>query len=532
MPTPVPFARYRETAVALLALAGLTLIVRAPFWAKAVMDWDESSFILMGQSILDGHLPYTHLWDIKPPVLFALFAGFIGALGRNIVSIRLGGALFVYATSVVIFLLASRFFDRASGIISAALYIVAASLFYGGQATYSEHLAVLPLVGSVAMLAACPYPGKSLLRSLALGACCCVSCFIRANLIIPGFVIGIMALIGTLRLGYRAAAYHIAACVLGAVVVFALITAPYVVSGHFDVFWDAVVVAPLAFQVSEGNLGHSPLGFLWNLCASSGFMAVYCGLTVVGFLWACSARYPEPPGTHIRVALVACSTAVSAILSGWAQPHYILQMLPLLAIYVGVGVRELLRRSRLAVLAAAVVGGVSLGPALQGLVGEARAAAERVAHGKGFVYGDAVDVVDYIRSLNLAEYSMFVTSDHIIYWMLDKPLLTKIAHPSNIFRPALVRVVYGSASTRASEIEEILQKRPTIVVINNIYNVMLGSVEGKNRLKSFLSSYVLVFCSGRLSVFIEAGRGIGCSSACRRPTLMGGLVRRLGGSWG
>jgi hypothetical protein len=184
------------------------------------------------------------------------------------------------------------------------------------------------------------------------------------------------------------------------------------------------------------------------------------------------------------------------------------------------------------VLAAAVVAGGSLAPALQGLVQEARAAAQRVANGKGFGYGDAVDVADYIQGLELKEYSIFAMSDHIVYWMLDKPLLTKLAHPSNIFRPALVRVVYGPASAGASELEQILQKRPTIVVINNIYNVMLGSIEGKNRIESLLSSYVLTFCSGRLSVFIEAERGVEPSSACRQPAIMGGLVPRLGGSWG
>jgi len=43
----------------------------------AVIDWDESTFILMGQSIIDGHLPYVKLWDLKPPGAFAFYAFFI-----------------------------------------------------------------------------------------------------------------------------------------------------------------------------------------------------------------------------------------------------------------------------------------------------------------------------------------------------------------------------------------------------------------------------------------------------------------------
>ena len=52
----------------------LAIIVRLPFFFKDVIDWDESTYILMGQSVLDGHLPYTELWDLKPPGAFLIYA--------------------------------------------------------------------------------------------------------------------------------------------------------------------------------------------------------------------------------------------------------------------------------------------------------------------------------------------------------------------------------------------------------------------------------------------------------------------------
>jgi 4-amino-4-deoxy-L-arabinose transferase-like glycosyltransferase len=501
-----------STAAPFFILAILVLIVRAPFWGKAVIDWDESTFILLGQSLLDGHLPYTHLWDIKPPLLFAVFSAFIGAFGRGIVAIRFGGALFVYATSIVVFFVTARLFDRAAGMISAISYVLAASLFYNGQVTYSEHIAVLPLVATVGMVAAYPYPPKSLVRSFGVGACCCAVCLIRANLIIPCIVITLIAAISTLRLGYRSAAYHVAAYVFGGVVLFTSVMVPYAASGTLGIFWDAVVVAPVAFQKSEGTLGWSVLGFVHNIGGTSGFMAVYCGLALVGFLCARGMQDPILGRACIMIGIITCSVGVSAVFSGWPQPHYILQMLPLLAIYVGIGSRELWYRSRPAMLAAAVVMGVSVGPGLHELSQEARSAGERVANGKGFVYGDSVEVAGYIRRLKLADYSIFAISDHIVYWILDKPLLTKLAHPSNIFRPALVGVAYGSGAGRASELEHILQKKPTVVIVDPW---LLGWVGGKERIKSFLSSYVLAFCSGRLSVFIEGERGVEPSSACR-----------------
>ncbi len=73
------------------ALSLLCVLIRLPFWFPSTIDWDESTFILMGQELLDGRLPYADLWDNKPPLAFAAFAVFI-ALHPSIVALRVAGA--------------------------------------------------------------------------------------------------------------------------------------------------------------------------------------------------------------------------------------------------------------------------------------------------------------------------------------------------------------------------------------------------------------------------------------------------------
>ncbi len=46
--------------------------MRLPFFFPAVIDWDESTYVLMGQSILDGHVPSIEQWDDKPPLAYVL----------------------------------------------------------------------------------------------------------------------------------------------------------------------------------------------------------------------------------------------------------------------------------------------------------------------------------------------------------------------------------------------------------------------------------------------------------------------------
>ena len=47
-----------RTIVACSVLFVITILVRLPFFFPAVIDWDESTFVLIGQSVVDGHLPY------------------------------------------------------------------------------------------------------------------------------------------------------------------------------------------------------------------------------------------------------------------------------------------------------------------------------------------------------------------------------------------------------------------------------------------------------------------------------------------
>lgn len=52
------------------SLLFFSFLYRIPFWFIDVIDWDESTFILLGKSILERNVPYIEYWDLKPPVAF------------------------------------------------------------------------------------------------------------------------------------------------------------------------------------------------------------------------------------------------------------------------------------------------------------------------------------------------------------------------------------------------------------------------------------------------------------------------------
>ncbi len=75
--------------VALLACGALVLFLRLPALPQAVIDWDESVYLLMARSMLQGHVPYTVVWDHKPPGLYVLFALAQLLFGQSVLAIRL-----------------------------------------------------------------------------------------------------------------------------------------------------------------------------------------------------------------------------------------------------------------------------------------------------------------------------------------------------------------------------------------------------------------------------------------------------------
>src|SRR5690606_36251459 len=77
------------------------LLIRFPFFFRDYIDRDESTFILMGQAWVEGHLPYTKLWDLKPPITFLFFAGIIKLFGKSFIAIRLFGTLIVAGTGLM-----------------------------------------------------------------------------------------------------------------------------------------------------------------------------------------------------------------------------------------------------------------------------------------------------------------------------------------------------------------------------------------------------------------------------------------------
>src|SRR5216683_4823768 len=92
----------------LIFLLFWVLILRAPTLLVSAVDWDEGLYVLMASQWLNGHPPYTTVFEIKPIGIFAIFAAAMGVLGESMISIRVVTIAVVYLTSMVLLVIAHR----------------------------------------------------------------------------------------------------------------------------------------------------------------------------------------------------------------------------------------------------------------------------------------------------------------------------------------------------------------------------------------------------------------------------------------
>jgi Dolichyl-phosphate-mannose-protein mannosyltransferase len=130
-------ARSLPTPLVAAGFAALVFALRSSTFFYTVENWDESLYLLMARSVLDGHTLYTEIWDHKPPGIFYLFALAQLVFGRTVLSIRIAAWLAATASSVLLFLIGRRLRSPTTGVVAGLLYAVF-SLNDGGVASNVE----------------------------------------------------------------------------------------------------------------------------------------------------------------------------------------------------------------------------------------------------------------------------------------------------------------------------------------------------------------------------------------------------------
>ena len=114
----------RRLAIAAL-LIGVALLLRFGQFGNPLKGLDEQYYLLVGDRMLQGALPYVDLWDRKPFGLFVLFAGIRLLGGNGVIEATIVAALFAAATACIVTAIALRSVSCIPAILAGIGYLVA-----------------------------------------------------------------------------------------------------------------------------------------------------------------------------------------------------------------------------------------------------------------------------------------------------------------------------------------------------------------------------------------------------------------------
>ncbi len=427
---------------------------------KEVMDWDESTFILMASYVLDGELPYINHFDNKPPLMFYMLAGVMAVFGESLLAVRLFGDLCIVISSVAAFSIARRKVDvTAAGLgILVAIFMNASGF---GQHTSTELPATAMLMTALWLMIARP---DRIWAAGLIGLLISLATLTRTNLAVVAVAFGLyflwVTVFGQDRSSARKSLFAYILAGLVPPVVFVLI---YIAAGALDVLKLVTVDVALtyagskmnAFQALKGQMSH-PIAHLVIWCTVSGALYALSGLLKSGRFARKFCR------EDVLVWLTFAAVVISILNTGNAYSHYLLQLIPILGIfsaYLFAAVRPVRYAfaaacGLLAVLfyqAMAVNGSATLRMFTDWEFvqksHEIRAAAKRI---------------DEIRAPDDAIWAM---QNHLVLWYLDTMPVSKVAtHPSDLVRGSVLSTLRDAGYIAGNELQRVVESRPRFLV--------------------------------------------------------------------
>ncbi len=131
----------------LIILALVALLARAQTFNNPVVGFDEQFYLLVGDRMWHGAVPYVDIFDRKPIGLFLIYAAVRGLGGDGFLQYKLVALAWVVLTALLIYRAALRIGNRFGAGSAACVYILWLN-FMEGEGGQAEVFVALPMVAA------------------------------------------------------------------------------------------------------------------------------------------------------------------------------------------------------------------------------------------------------------------------------------------------------------------------------------------------------------------------------------------------
>jgi hypothetical protein len=315
----------------LAALMLVAFVTRAWQFGNPIIQIDEQFYLLTGDRMLHGAVPFVDIWDRKPIGIFLVYAAIRLLGGDGIVQYQIVATLFAGATAFVIGLMALRFANLRGALFAGIAYL-GWLLVFDGSGGQTPVFYNLPMAAAAAIVLAATAPGVSRGRLIGGGLAAMllvgIALQLKYSAVFEGLFFGLALLWSAWRTrGATVAIAAGAAWAFTALVPTIAAYAWYVRIGEADAF-------VYANFLSIFDRGH------WPAAKLAGRLGTIAGLSLPLLLCAWvewrsrGVTGEDPQSAHARrFALAWLGSAIAGlIVFGTYFTHYFLAVLPPLAL--------------------------------------------------------------------------------------------------------------------------------------------------------------------------------------------------------
>jgi hypothetical protein len=311
---------------AFLLCVAFTFIIRGQTFGSPTLEFDEQFYLVVGDRMLSGAIPFVDIWDRKPVGLFLIYAAIRLLGGEGVLEYQIVAALFAATTAWIIYIMAIQFSDdRFGSLCSAFGYLIWLNLLQGqgGQASVFYNLLVI-IAASIVFRAHVNQRTSLLATGIGVMLLIGVAIQIKYTVAIEGIFFGLWLLMT----GFKRKQAYVRLFALGAIWagVAALPTVivgyVYYLIGHFDDFI-------FANFTSMGSRLPQPIDVIFTDLA----IAVAIIVLAVISAWAGLRRLRIKDVTawqFMTFWIIAALLAIALIRS--FGPHYFIPLMPPLMI--------------------------------------------------------------------------------------------------------------------------------------------------------------------------------------------------------
>ncbi len=428
-------------------LAIIALFLRFPFFFRDYIDRDESTFILVAQSWVDGNLPYTQLWDVKPPLTFLFFACIIQIFGKSLFIIRFFGALLVIISSFFTYKIGVQIATKKVAFLSAIGSVVLQSSFGSLQGVMSEHITMAFFMPALYLVLKYRTVSTVFLAGILMG----ISVMVKLNMAYAILFVGIYLLYDRFRKNaYSQGLLGAMAYGSGIIIIILLTILPYYLNDLVMLWYKSVIKAPLEYTAARR---YSILE-----------MAPFLILISAFFIWTWKRKYIDFKDSSLQLLMMAIvGVVLSFIKGGRINGHYLIQLYPILLplVFIALGRLPLLKKF----IWKPVYFIIILLIPIESYVESVNVISNKFEKGT-FFNGEGISVPKYIQEHNLETENILFLGYHIGYWVLGENPPTKSAtHPSNICKDEMFAAYDNPRKTAMEELRYIMESvRPKTIV--------------------------------------------------------------------